>query len=451
VSRPASGNTRLIIFIAAHIVGGVAMRSLPALATVHFVGVLIVVAVVLAERRPERLAQTAAYVACCDVLWRMTSASAPYEIAKYLFALLCLAGFLRVRSPRRVGVPLLFLVLLIPSAVLTVSIAGIAGARDPISFNLSGPFALVAGVLFFSQFELVRASVSGVVVAALGPIAAVAAIASASTVGVGPSAFSDASNFATSGGFGPNQVSALLGLGALLALALAMLDRFGVVAMAMAIWFLAQAALTFSRGGVTNVFVGLVVALYLLARAKQVSIRGALALILLVAIAGFGIVPRLQARTGGQLVARFGKFSNDGRTEIAQSDLQAWYSHPLLGVGVGQSSAEHERELGQRSAPHTEFSRLLAEHGAFGATAILCLVVMAVGCVRRQPSRWGRPWAGALLAWSLTEMAHSDMRICATAFVFGIAACRIVDGRTARRPAQAVSARTPTRLVAVGG
>ena len=89
-----------------------------------------------------------------------------------------------------------------------------AGARDQLSFNLAGPFALAVSVWFFGALRLTEAQRSRVLLSLAAPAVAVAAVAALRINHVTAIDFTTESNFATSGGFMPNQVSAALGLGA---------------------------------------------------------------------------------------------------------------------------------------------------------------------------------------------------------------------------------------------
>ena len=70
--------------------------------------------------------------------------------------------------------------------------------------------------------------------------------------------------------------------------------------------------------------------------------------------------------------------------KIALEKLNAWREAPLLGVGPGGAIV-----VGMATA-HTEFTRLLAEHGS-SARCLLLLLVAAVRCVRKPKTVKGKP------------------------------------------------------------
>jgi hypothetical protein len=85
------------------------------------------------------------------------------------------------------------------------------------------------------------------------PIVSIASIALFGILANTALSFNNSSNFATSGGYGPNQVSAILGLGALAAF-LWIFDKsvsrwLKITLLTTALFLITQSALTFSRGG----------------------------------------------------------------------------------------------------------------------------------------------------------------------------------------------------------
>ena len=159
---------------------------------------------------------------------------------------------------RHAILPAIYLLLLVPGAVVAIDHFGLSSARVPISFNLSGPFAIAMSLLFFAQVRTSLERFRLLVWPAVFPILAMATAVLIGTIEAGSIRFTGESNFATSGGFAPNQVSAVLGFGALVCLVLAATERgrgLRLVEIALATCLLAQALLTLARGGVVNVLV----------------------------------------------------------------------------------------------------------------------------------------------------------------------------------------------------
>jgi hypothetical protein len=409
-----------ILLLALHIPLALAMRSSPMVATGHAVAALLVgLYVVATDALPYRMLYVCAYIIGSEVLWRMTGAGVFWEYDKYAIVLLCLLGILKWRL-RPAALPLLYFAFLVPSTLMTV-IEGGASWRSDVSFNLSGPLALTTCVLLCWRLEVRRADLERLLLTAAMPVAATAALVLIQTLGAGQIVFSSTdSNFTTSGGFGPNQVSAALGLGALFCWLYVLTARpapgFRWLILALGLGLLGEAALTFSRGGVLNFVVAAVISLPFLIRGTGRARSGTLALMVSLVLL-YVFLPRLNEFTGGALSERFGSHDVTGRDVIAKDELQVWRSHFLTGVGLGRNRSFVG---GNVEAAHTEYTRVLAEHGLFGALSLLMLVLMAARAFVRAKSTYAKGIVLALVAWSMVEMAHSAMRLGAISFIFAL-------------------------------
>lgn len=442
-SRPMTGPPRTSFgvtpvwataFLLVHVPLGLAMRAYPAVSTTH---ALLVFALGLGwavAGYENRVAAWGAYVAACDVLWRMTGASVPWEFAKY--ALVLVFAFAILRSGRLWGsaLPFIYMGLLIPSSLLVVWSLGPQVAFNGISFNLSGPLALAVAVWFFSRLTLTASDYAVLLIAMMGPIIGVGSIALSTIRSEAELTFTGASNLATSGGYGPNQVSSVLGLGALLLLLLFVTTHgpewFRAVLFVLTVGLASQCALTFSRGGLLTAAGAAAAAVPFLVRDRGARRRllfgGTIALAVTVSL----IVPGLESFTGGALGARFEDMDTTGRDRIAMADLTIWKENPILGVGPGMGPASRLAVLGVALAAHTEWSRLVAEHGLLGFGAAICLIAMAWRACGRDRRPFERALAAALIVWAFLFMFHAGMRLAAPAFAMGLAQCRIgVSGR----------------------
>jgi O-Antigen ligase len=384
------------------------------------------------SRRPADFVALAGYVASCDVFWRMSAADTPWELGKYLLGAVSIVGLVRFAPrPKRIGMPMLFVALLVPGAWLAVRDLGFSTAFEAMSFNLAGPVALALVVALTTNLWSTQRALVDALWIALGPVVIVTALAWASTRGLTAQDFSSTtSNILSSGNFGPNQVSTVIGFGAVLTgflIAWAQPTFLKVLSGGMLVWFVSEAGLTFSRGGLLNVAVGLALAgpLLVLDRQRRVRFLGVL-------LAGIGIVvlvviPSAQHFTDGQFGERYTTFNTTLRRDIAAADLKLFADNPVLGVGVGEAPAQ--RDLEEPLATHTEYTRLLSEHGVLGLLALGTLVAMAVRSFRRQHGHLYRAWAIALVGWSMASMAHTATRSATFAFAFGLAGLVVVPDR----------------------
>jgi O-antigen ligase len=416
------------LFLAAHIPLALLMDRSSAIGSLHAlatVGVGLWWAI-RARRPMERVAYVGAYITGAEVLWRMSEAGVFWEMGKYATTAIFLVTIIRSGNWKAPGLPLLYFALLLPSVAVTLMKEGPVDAKLLISGNMSGPLALMMSAWFFSRVTLSTKQLRTLFVAVIGPTIGVATIAASSTISTSDIAFGNESNFVTSGGFGPNQVSAALALGALLALLCALTDKgkwtFRALMLFVTLWLATQSALTFSRGGLYTAAGGAVLGILYLSREARARIKIVVIAALLFLVVSYVVLPRLDAFTGGALSARFENTNSTGRNTIAQADLQIWAENPVFGVGPGESKMEHAQYY-RRIATHTEYTRLLAEHGLFGIAAGLLLFIMAAqrfGYIGRMRDVKAKAMIAPMAVWALLYMVDKAMRLVAPSFAFGL-------------------------------
>jgi O-antigen ligase len=425
----------LVLFGALQVVIALAMDQSPILATAHgcLVGLLALGAAWFCT--PSRVAVISAYLAGSDVLWRMTAAQVPWDLAKYVAIVMLVITLIRrkgafVWRPA----PLIYFSLLLPSVLVLLG--------DPkweapdiinaVKFALSGPLVLAISVWFFSQLTLSPTRMRELFLVYLIPTAGIAALTLKSTYTASAITWTTESNFVTSGGFGPNQISTVLGLAALFAF-LVSIDRstpqlLRWLTSGATLIFLMQSAMTFSRGGLyTAAFAATLAAVVMtVGRGKQQRGRSrGIIVLVLVTIALIGVVlPRLNQFTQGALTARLKETTTSGRDELVREDLQVWAEHPIL--GGGPDATVRYRTL-REGTSHTEYSRLLAEHGLFGALAMATLFFMCMGRLLRARDPRERALVIALLTWGALTMAHASMRTLAPGLIIGLAFAKFPD------------------------
>jgi len=277
---------------------------------------------------------------------------------------------------------------------------------------------------FFWQIRLSPIERQGLYVAAIGPILGVASITFLSTVLNPDIAFGSESNMEASGGFGPNQVSAMLGLGALLALLAVTEDEHGSgfkpLMLACIAVLAMQSALTFSRGGLYNAGAAAVIGSVYFVRDTRTRFKAIGAGLLLVLLGNYVIFPALDRFTDGALSSRFSDTGLTNRDSIVEADLAIWQDHMLLGVGPGLGN-EHREAYVRNTPAHTEYTRMLAEHGLLGLASLIALAGLIVQTIRQpRPLRESAVMV-ALFAWGLLFMLSYGMRLAAPSFVIGLA------------------------------
>jgi hypothetical protein len=427
-----SVNIRVILFLLLHLPLAMLMEVSPWFSTIHAVIVLAYGILAGLTGRTSHVLFAVAYVASCEVLWRMSQAHLVWEYAKYALALLVFIALIaewRLNSDwRRIRTlsPVILLLVLLPGAILTILQVGIGNARDPLSFNLAGYLALIMMVLYFWKRPVNQPTAFRLLMAILAPVAGITFLAIYYTVrSLETLDFVAASNWITSGSFGPNQVSNMMGLGALVGTMLFILmpraRAARIFILGLTIIMLGQGLLTFSRGGIYSFVLAFAVFGFHLLGNPRTRRRFIVLLSLFSILLIVGIYPFLDDFTGGVLSDRFRDLDTTGRLELAQIDLQAFVDNPVAGVGVGQTAQFHEDYFGFRLSAHTEFTRLLAEHGMFGIIAILILGWMLLQRYKDNRQGLSRAMTAAFAVWAISIMFHSAMRLASVSFTFSLA------------------------------
>lgn len=376
------------------------------------------------DETPERMLYVAAYIVGAELIWRGTNARVFWEYGKYGVTILLLASLIKEHRLLRIPkTPLIFFVLLIPSIAVMASFD-----REQIAFNLSGPLLLAVAVMYFSGLKLEVQQYRRLLLAALAPIVGLAFLANF-TILTTETLIIAVGGKATSAGIGPNQVSSIFGLGIFLAFALALLfdQHRGLrwLMILIVIWLTGQAALTLSRGGLWTGLGAVSVAVLFLAIGRKIPAWLVVATLIAMVLFNFVALPTLDNFTGGIVTERLQDFDLTGRGDIMLADLLIFRDNLYFGVGPGQSYALHALTF-RTSNTHTEYTRLLSEHGILGAVALVLMLSMAVRVILRAPRGVAQALAAASVAYALLFMFHAAMRLSAPAYMFGVAAITIV-------------------------
>ena len=419
-----------LLFVALHVPLALALKLVPYLSTFHALISLGIVLALLIKRYPTGLIVAGcAYIVGSEALWRMTDARVFWEFGKYSLLLVVVLTLCIRRAPVVSKLPVDYLVLLIPGALLTLlSGKDFGDLRQILSFELSGPVAYAACTMLLLHRRLSLEEVLRCVAAMLAPIAGVATL---TLFGVRTTeiVFGASSNYDASGGFGPNQVAAVLALGIVSCFLLLTGSKGNligkVILIGLIVWFAAQSALTFSRSGlyysVTAMLAGTAFLVTEVRRFISVVVLG-------LALAGLGkfvVAPHLDTYTNGTLSARFERTDLSGREDLMKGDLLVFLQHPVFGVGVGMARQERAAAVGKSAKSHTEFTRLLSEHGVLGLAAIALILLIATQSVLLQASGWPRAFSASLVAFGLIFMTGSGMRMAIPSFLLAFAGVRI--------------------------
>ncbi|MCY2687874.1 O-antigen ligase family protein [Salinimicrobium sp. TH3] len=404
-------------------------------------GVLIFFLVYIFQSRNKNneALMAAAYIAGAEVFFRMNGGMIFYETGKYSVILFLLIGLFFKGSSSKTTPFWIYLLILVPGIVIaSQTLSYEVVFRKAIAFNLSGPVCLGVAAVYCYYKKVSLWQFDRILLMLLLPLIANMFYLFLYTPSISESLSTGTnSNFAASGGYGPNQISTVMGLGAFLLCTRLFTIKSRVINVIDLVLFglmSYRALVTFSRGGVLTGVICIVCFLILLYYKRPDREKAAVVKKIIVA-SGTGLIIWMFSTiaTNDLLLYRYtnrdaaGKLEQDittGRAELISTELQGFYYNPLVGVGVGKAKEFRMEETGVETASHNEISRLLSEHGLLGLLAILILIFVPIIFWTKFKNNY---YFLAFLAFWFLTINHSAMRIALPAFVYGLALLYIVD------------------------
>ncbi|WP_417887321.1 O-antigen ligase family protein [Zunongwangia sp.] len=382
----------------------------------------------------------AAYLAGAEVYFRMTNGLVFYETGKYMIIVYLLVGMFFKGTSSRTIPYWLYLLLLFPGILIASFNLGYqAEFRKLIAFNLSGPVCLGVVSLYCYYKKIQKRDYQKVILMLLMPLISNMFYLYLYTPSLKDSLINVGANYAATGGYGPNQVSTVFGLGFFLLVTrlftvrdklLNLIDTILLGLMAY------RAIITFSRGGVITGVV-CILCFVILFYYKQDGVNRGKMLQKMGLLLGAGVLVWFftLVQTGGLIENRYtnrdraGRLKSDittGRAELIETELHAFYTHPLLGIGVGKGKEYRKEELGISIATHNEISRMLSEHGMLGVINLLILISVPLIFWFKFENNY---FFLAFLAFWFITINHSAMRIALPEFIYGLSLIYIVDDK----------------------
>lgn len=383
----------------------------------------------------------AAYITGFEVFSRMTGGvGISYEFAKFSVIGFMLIGMFFVGFTRKSWPYILFMVLLTPGILFSaINLDYDTNFLSAISFNLSGPICLAITALYCFKRKITRERFEHILLAILLPIISMAVYLFLYTPNIRDVLSGTHSNFAASGGYGPNQVATVLGLGMIILFGriITIKSRFiNILDLGLLAFVSYRGIITFSRGGIVTAAVcaaAFILVYFLTADRREKSTL----LPRIAFIAGVIMVTWLYSSisTLGLIDKRYsnqdaaGRVKEDvstGRAELMKTELDAFYEAPFTGIGVGKVKEFRLDSTGIESATHNEVSRLFSEHGLFGLIALMVLVTTPLSMIFKKKQS---PYLVTFLLFWLLTISHSSMRIAAPAFIYGLALIHIIHAK----------------------
>lgn len=431
---------KYLTLILGHMAIGMAIFVLPFLSKVLAVLILVVgfYFVVRNRNQNQEALYVAAYIVGAEVLLRMTGANLLYEYGKYTVVLFILIGTYYSGFSKNGAPYWIFLLLLVPGIIIATQTLGPSvEMRKTISFNISGPVCLGISSLYCYRRSITIDQLYNILLCIGLPIVSIMTYLIFYTPDLRESVTSTGSNFATSGGFGPNQVSTVLGLGMFVFFSRVLLCSPGRIILAvnllLALNLTYRGLITFSRGGMITGIVMLCVLMgltYLKVNGSgkskmRVAFFGAL-------IVFFGIWTYSSFKTGGLIEKRYANQDAAGRTkesqfsgreQIAADEIGHFLDNPIFGIGVAKG-AEIRLDSGGDTLSHNEVTRLLAEHGSLGLMALIILILTPL--VLYLDNQNHIMLVSFVIFWMLT-INHAAMRTASPAFIYALSLLKIVN------------------------
>jgi len=371
-----------------------------------------------------------AYVATSDVFFRMTGGLFFYELHKYLLITLVLIGFI-FDQVRVKGQVYLFYVVILLLTILFTSYDLTDEVRKMIAFNLAGPVSLGFVAFYFYKKKVTMQQLSKVLFYALMPIISLVAYLFLYSPSVKDVVTGTESNFATSGGFGPNQVATILGVGMFILLSRLLFNKFkgikSIVEILLLITISFRGIVTFSRGGIITGVAAILILITLAYIRGQKKFRRKILIVIFWSFSlGISVWFYASNRTSGLIENRYAnqnaigvekKDISTGRKDLFLTEVEAFKESPIVGIGVGKNKGYRFDKTGKIAASHNEISRLLAEHGSLGILALS--ILLFVPLLFRIENSKNIYFYSFYILWLLT-INHSAMRIAFPSFIYGL-------------------------------
>jgi hypothetical protein len=430
-----------LLLVAAHVVIGIFIFIIPAAAKLYAFAMLAagLFLVIKSRNQNHEVLLVSGYLVGSEVFLRMTDGNLIYEFAKYgVMAFMLLGMYYRGFSKSAVQY-WIFLLLLIPGVILgTYNLNYDTDLLKIISFNLSGPLCLGVAALYTCTRKISIESLHRIMLCIGLPIVSCATYLYLYMPSVRDVVTGTGSNFEASGGFGPNQVSTALGLGAFIFFSrvffMSRNKTLLIINFGIALLISYRGLVTFSRGGmITAAAMLLILVLVTYAKVGKRS-RGKLnILLILFSAAIISVWSYSSIETGGLIEKRYAnqdamgrvkKSRFTGREKISEEEIAAFLSSPIVGIGLGKGFEQRISETGMVVLSHNEITRMMAEHGSFGILGLI--ILFSTPFFLYLDNKQHIYMACFVFFWLLT-INHAAMRTAAPAFVYALSILKVIN------------------------
>lgn len=428
-----------LLFICIHLALGFIATLLP-IGKMYALLIVItgVITISITRNKNEEALFLLSYLVGAEVFIRMIDGAILYEIGKYGLILFSLLGLFLGPVKAKVSVSFLVVILLLSIGIVFTQVPPGESIRKAIAFNLSGPISLAIFALYCNQRDVTIKELKQLLFWALLPIFSLISFVYFKTPNLEDFIFNTSSNFATSGGFGPNQVSTIIGFGTFIIgvflILRVQLSQYLLLDFIFVAYFTYRGLLTFSRGGMITSGLALIMFSVCILLYKKLLSTQLFQYVFVFFGLFIGVWLYTSNITGGMIINRYAgenalgiqkKDVSAGRIEIIKSQLENFYEAPFLGIGVGNGKYKRmESNVNLTTAAHNEIGRLLEEQGGFGLIVLLILLWAPVENMYFSNNYQRAFLISFYVFWFLT-INHSAMRLAFSSFVYGLSLIRI--------------------------
>jgi len=430
-----------LLFICIHLVIGFIATILP-IGKIYTLLIIVtgIIIILITRNKNEEALYLLSYLVGAEIFIRTINGAILYETGKYGLILFSLLGIFLGPIKGKISISLLIYILLLSIGIMFTQLPPGESIRKAIAFNLSGPISLAIFALYCNFRHITIKELNQLLFFVLLPIFSMISLVYFKTPSLEDLVFTTSSNFDTSGGFGPNQVSTMIGVGtfiiAIFIILRVQLSKYLFLDIIFLAYFTYRGLLTFSRGGMLTAGVALVAFIGCIVLHKRLTFKK-LFLYTSVSFALFiGVWLYTTNITGGLISNRYAgknvkgvqkKDLSAGRGAIFEAQLESFYKSPFFGIGVGNGKYKRmETNLKTTAAAHNEISRLLEEQGILGFIALLILLFKPLVNIY-----FGTMYQRSFLIsfyvfWFLT-INHSAMRLAFPGFIYGLSLIKITN------------------------
>ena len=431
---------RYLYLIFLHVAIGFAIYYFPFLSKAYSIVIILagIFYVINSQNKNNEVLYAAAYIVGSEAILRMTGGNPVYEFSKYSVVVLMFIGFYYKGVSKNAAAYWIFLLLLFPGVIIaTYSLKYTTDVQNKISFNTSGPICLGICSLYCYTRQVTFKQISELLLLVGLPIISTTVYLALYTPSVREVLTGTGSNFATSGGFGPNQVSTILGLGMFVFVSRLIYYSNSkvlfIINFIIAFNITYRGLVTFSRGGMMTGFIMLsvliIVTYFKINSNARIKMNYVLIAIFVVLAATWiytsnqtdGLIEKRYANEDASGRKKEDQFT--GRGQLAVEEIQTFLKNPIFGIGVGKTAEIRQQRTGEFIVSHNEITRMLSEHGSLG---ILCLIILLTTPIFLYLDNKHNIYLISFMVFWILTINHAAMRMAAPAFIYSLSLLKVV-------------------------